>query len=323
MKRTIRFVLGVERAKVDVEIRPMQNAATARTVDLTPCPADARELSISGSFGGGGGQVCDHIANAAADHDAPDVARLCQIWERWHLNGMNGGTRTQREVLADAPIDRPGYDYAKAFLAERGLDPDMTTAPERVQDGHGNIIVKGYAYGSAWLADPLPADIEAELMRLCDRIDGQRYGAEMTRDDLADVDEINENADTLDSREIFARLEALESFLADLPEDQRTTATYDPESDVGGSREDEVAEYEQLKALDDAGSSYADDWQYGETLIADSYFEDYAEQLAKDLGMIKEGAAWPSNCIDWEAAADQLKIDYTAIEFRGRTFWVR
>jgi antirestriction protein len=37
--------------------------------------------------------------------------------------------------------------------------------------------------------------------------------------------------------------------------------------------------------------------------------EDYASQLAEDLGSIPEGLGWPCTCIDWEAAWRELTYD--------------
>jgi antirestriction protein len=37
--------------------------------------------------------------------------------------------------------------------------------------------------------------------------------------------------------------------------------------------------------------------------------EDYAQQLAEDMGVIDENASWPNNCIDWERAARELFMD--------------
>ena len=65
------------------------------------------------------------------------------------------------------------------------------------------------------------------------------------------------------------------------------------------------------------------DWEYGETLIRDSYFEDYAEQLAEDTGAIDREASWPLNRIDWKAAAEDLQEDYFTVQFDGVTYWIR
>lgn len=65
------------------------------------------------------------------------------------------------------------------------------------------------------------------------------------------------------------------------------------------------------------------DWQYGETLIRDDYFEDYARELAEDIGAVNPDAAWPLSFIDWEAAADALRSDYFSVTFEGETYWIR
>ena len=59
------------------------------------------------------------------------------------------------------------------------------------------------------------------------------------------------------------------------------------------------------------------------TLVRDSYFRDYAEQLADDIGAINSEASWPNNCIDWNRAARELHIDYSTVEFEGVTYWYR
>lgn len=70
----------------------------------------------------------------------------------------------------------------------------------------------------------------------------------------------------------------------------------------------------------DALEAYANDEP---TLIAESYFETYAEELAEELGMIQQDAGWPSRHIDWEAAANELRQDYNEVELEGHTYLIR
>lgn len=119
--------------------------------------------------------------------------------------------------------------------------------------------------------------------------------------------------DILDSRDVTNRVEELEW----QQEEQKT----EPES-VHALDEDELEELAALKALTEDASS-SPDWAYGEGLIADSYFEDYARELANDIGAVDANASWPGMFIDWEAAADALKIDYFSVELDGVTFWIR
>jgi hypothetical protein len=60
---------------------------------------------------------------------------------------------------------------------------------------------------------------------------------------------------------------------------------------------------------------------YDEQLIRDDCFEDHAQQIAEDCFDIPSG--WPCCHIDWEAAANALKHDYSCIEIGGTDFYYR
>lgn len=98
------------------------------------------------------------------------------------------------------------------------------------------------------------------------------------------------------------------------------------ENDHASNLDDEADrdELAGLKALVAEGSDYSEDWSYGATLIRDSYFKEYAMDLADDIGAMTPGdASWPLTCIDWDQAARELQMDYTSVEFDGVTYWVR
>ena len=57
--------------------------------------------------------------------------------------------------------------------------------------------------------------------------------------------------------------------------------------------------------------------------IADHYFEDYARDLADDIGAINREMSWPLTHINWSDAADALKQDYTSIDIAGTEYWYR
>ena len=113
--------------------------------------------------------------------------------------------------------------------------------------------------------------------------------------------EITNSEDVIDSREIIDRIAYLED-----SEDA-----------------DEIEERAALVALAEQAEGYAADWQYGEQLIRDSYFKDYAMELAEDIGAVDANASWPNTCIDWDQAARELQMDYTSVEFAGVTYWIR
>lgn len=64
------------------------------------------------------------------------------------------------------------------------------------------------------------------------------------------------------------------------------------------------------------------EWDYGLTLIPDDEFEDYVKELITDCGYISNDLpSWIE--IDWETTAENVKIDYSEVEFRGETYYYR
>jgi hypothetical protein len=115
-------------------------------------------------------------------------------------------------------------------------------------------------------------------------------------------------SDTIDSHDIIERIDDLEAQLIEQAPEPLS--------------EDEEQELADLHALAEEASA-SPDWQYGETLVRDSYFQKYAEQLADDIGAIPDNLSWPLTCIDWEQAARELKHDYMAVEYAGVTYWLQ
>lgn len=129
--------------------------------------------------------------------------------------------------------------------------------------------------------------------------------------------------DIIDSRDIIARIEELRA--------EWTEATEGDDPDLYDLSEDDwafglgaegAAEMQALLDLVAEGKDLAD-WEYGETLVRDSYFVDYAQELAEDIGAVDPNAGWPNGYIDWERAARDLRMDYTSVEFDGVTYWGR
>lgn len=154
---------------------------------------------------------------------------------------------------------------------------------------------------------------------------------------------IDNSQDLLDSRDVIKRFEELESEREEL-----ATASSEANDALEAARneghtesiEHAELEFEQArreligwdedyaaehKALSGFIAKGPDGWRHGETLIRDSYFEEYAQDLAEEIGATDSNAArgWPLNCIDWEQAARELKMDYTSADFDGVTYWYR
>lgn len=140
----------------------------------------------------------------------------------------------------------------------------------------------------------------------------------MTRSTPTNTDDI------IDSRDIIARIEELEAE-RDAYDDADAGPNETPSQAVTPWSEacpDDAKELRILTALAEEASG-SPDWEYGETLIRNSYFKDYAEDLARDCGMIPDNLRWPCNCIDWDAAADELRHDYFAVDFDGVEYLIR
>jgi len=126
----------------------------------------------------------------------------------------------------------------------------------------------------------------------------------MTLDDF-------KSADVFDSRDMIERIaEITDALEADYPAD----------SDNADERAEAEAELATLQAF--ATDADSGEWRYGQQFIADSYFEDYAQELAEDISAIDD-AVWPFTCIDWAQAARELQMDYTSVTLGGYDFWTQ
>lgn len=113
---------------------------------------------------------------------------------------------------------------------------------------------------------------------------------------LTGQDEITNEQDTIDTRDIIERIKYLD---------------WQDELD-----KDENLELKRLKeVLAEVGDNSEDSCEDGIILVRYTYFEDYAKDLAYELGVITHDLQWPLNCIDWSEAGDELKQDYQSVNF--------
>jgi antirestriction protein len=117
--------------------------------------------------------------------------------------------------------------------------------------------------------------------------------------------------DIIDSRDVIDRITDLLALIADAEE----LDSVEPATD------EERGELLALQSLAEQASGTSD-WEHGEALIRDSYFQTYARELADELDSAP-AQTWPYQHVDWEAAANELKQDYTPVEFAGVTYWIR
>jgi antirestriction protein len=135
----------------------------------------------------------------------------------------------------------------------------------------------------------------SELNDRLSELEGLRDALESERENLVE-------ATDEDREEIEGRIEAAES-------------------DFGDAEKAELKQLESLK--DDIGESRGKINEEGGPFVLEDDFEAYAQELADDLGAIPRDASWPCTCIDWEKAADELKMDYSSVEWNGETYLYR
>jgi hypothetical protein len=123
--------------------------------------------------------------------------------------------------------------------------------------------------------------------------------------------------DTIYSLDIIERLQELKDEKESLEQDTEDEGAAEVLKDW---MEENSEEMETLESVIDECSGYGD-FEHGETLIAEHYFTEYAEELCKEIGdMPAEITSYL--VIDWEATAENIKCDYTTVEIEGTTYYL-
>ena len=137
---------------------------------------------------------------------------------------------------------------------------------------------------------------------------------------------ISNLGDTIDSRDVIARIEELEAEWEDLRsamDDHNTDSDAYEEASAALKEFDNSEEGQELIALialAEQGEDYAPDWKYGALLIHEDYFETAMDEMLEDCGDIpRDLPSYLTITVDYAA----LKQDYTAIDFNGQTYYIR
>lgn len=89
-----------------------------------------------------------------------------------------------------------------------------------------------------------------------------------------------------------------------------------------GFREDFESELEEIDEIDSIENEIGSEFEYGVTLIEEDEFEDYCQELVTDCGYIsKDFPSWIE--IDWDRTADNMRADYSEVEYQGTTYLAR
>ena len=102
-----------------------------------------------------GGQCTDTIRSLAPQlKNTEQILRLCDIWDLWHNNELNAGTREQRNLVNEwTKTNRYDYPAVCKFLSTQSL-----------------LIDRNYQYGSQWLLEPMPTEIINEIKTICESL---------------------------------------------------------------------------------------------------------------------------------------------------------
>lgn len=169
-------------------------------------------------------------------------------------------------------------------------------------------------------------DVIARIGELQDEYDAL---AEALKDIIDDPPELEDDEDEARETEVEYQeskqeaIDALREWLGlDMPSHEIATAVKDGVDLLGKGESDDADELKVLLALADECDGYAADWFHGATLIRESYFTRYCEELCKDIGDLPKEIPHYIE-IDWEKTANNLRIDYTEVDWDGVTYLIR
>lgn len=133
----------------------------------------------------------------------------------------------------------------------------------------------------------------------------------------------------MDSRDLIERREELKQQILDAFNEQFDLELEEVDFTVVDNAEefilqwaDELREIEEIDELENEVSS--NEWECGMYFIEEDKFEDYCEQDLIDCGWISKDMPYLiRNNIDWEGIADDMRQDYSEVEFQGKNYLYR
>ena len=138
--------------------------------------------------------------------------------------------------------------------------------------------------------------------------------------------------DTIDTRDLIAdrndyKQAILYSFLDEFPQYEEMTDSFEDirfeEEELESWKEDWSDELNAIREINELEEGICNgEFDFGIALIADDDFEHFVVQDLEDCGYIPENfPTWIE--IDWERTANNVKMDYSEVEFRGTTYLYR
>lgn len=123
--------------------------------------------------------------------------------------------------------------------------------------------------------------------------------------------------------------EILDSFLETFEHYAERTETFEDilfdEEEIESWKADWQEELEEIAEIDRVEDEVCNgEFDFGTTLIKEYDFEEYCEDFVKDCGYLsKDTPALIENNIDWSGIADDMRIDYSEVEYQGTTYLYR
>ena len=135
----------------------------------------------------------------------------------------------------------------------------------------------------------------------------------------------------LDTRDLAERREALkqeilDSFLENFPHYEEMTESFEDirfeEEEIESWKEDFEEELKEIEEINSIETKLGSEFEYGVTLVDVDDWEEYVEEFLEDIGYIpKDFPSWIE--IDWEATANNVKVDYMEVTYQGDSYLVR
>jgi rubrerythrin len=152
------------------------------------------------------------------------------------------------------------------------------------------------------------SELLKEMEELADELDSLQFDLEEMKEELQDLleefDELEDEGEVEDMKVVHASILEKEKDIVDAEDELEVWK----------------AEYaERLQALQELSEEVNLSDAF---LIHEDDFTDYTEDLCKDCGYISDDfPSWIE--IDWDATADNVRMDYTSVDFDGESYLVR
>jgi len=139
---------------------------------------------------------------------------------------------------------------------------------------------------------------------------------------------------SLDTRDLVEERDSLkqnilDSFLEEFPQYEEMTESFEDirfeEEEIEDWREGWRDELEIIADINNLESEISsNEWDYGITLIDEDDFEDYCEELVKDIGALPNDLpSYIENNINWSGVAEDLRCDYSEVSYNGNNYLYR